>query len=79
MAGAKTYKSRHSMPTAYDRTRLQKAAECVYPALARELVMSIAENASYDKISENGSVGINRGDFYGYRRKVIDAYVERGG
>ena len=79
MAGAKEYKSRHTLPCVIDRARLQKAAECVYPALADTLVHSIADSASYSKIRrERGYVGINRYDFYGYRRKVVDAYGEGG-
>ena len=79
MAGAKEYKARHTVPRRIDRERLQEAAESVYPALADMLAYSIAEKASYSRIrSERGCVGINRYDFYGYRRKVVDAYVEGG-
>ena len=79
MAGAKQYKGRHATPTQIDRKRLQNAAERVYPALAKELVYSIANGASYDQMrAERGRIGINRADFYGYRRKVVDAYMEGG-
>lgn len=79
MAGAKTYKGRHTVPTRIDRERLEKVAECVYPALADELAYSIAERASYSRIrGERGKIGLNRSDFYGYRRKIVDAYVEGG-
>lgn len=80
MAGLKTYKSRHKSPERYDLRRLQNVAICVYPALAGELVEAIYENKSYAKIEhERGYIALNVSDFYGYRRKVIDVYVDGGG
>lgn len=80
MAGMKAYKSRHRRPESYDRERLRNVANCVYPELAGELVESIAKNKSYAKIEhERGYIALNMSDFYGYRRKVIDIYVDGGG
>lgn len=79
MAGAKTYRANSVMPLSVDRERLMEVALRVYPELASSLCANIADNKSYERIeNEQGRIGINRYDFYGYRRKIVDIYNTEG-
>ena len=63
------------MPLSVDRERLMEVALRVYPEIASSLCANIADSKSYERIEiEQGRIGINRYDFYGYRRKIVDIY-----
>lgn len=77
--GSKNYRGRHKLPDNVDRARLMQTAQQVCPAIAAEVCRNIVDRVSYDALDKQTAVGINRSDFYGYRRRVIDRYAEGGG
>lgn len=57
-----------------DQILLLRAAQEVYPAIAKYLFMSLTTGKGYDRISRLEEIPISRNDFYGYRRKTIETF-----
>lgn len=66
---AKTYIRRTQGKHTGDLLSVREAIRRVYPALERELYANIVDGVSYDRMQ---GVPLNRPDFYGYRRKILD-------
>lgn len=69
---AKAYRRRTKGKRTSDVLSVRQAIRRVYPALERELFANIVDGISYDRMC----VPLNRPDFYGYRRKVLDMLSE---
>ena len=65
---AKAYRRKTKGKRTGDVLSVRQAIRRVYPALERELFKNIVDGVSYDRMC----VPLNRPDFYGYRRKVLD-------
>lgn len=55
----------------YDQEMLLRAAQEVYPEIAKYLFYSLTTGKGYDRM---GDIPMQRKDFQGYRRKTIETY-----
>lgn len=58
-------------PNPRTRSLLHTAAYTVNPQLACDIIYSLVNTLSYDKICLIRDIPIKRDDFYGYRRKTL--------
>lgn len=73
---------KHYCRTTEDHSLIWQAARESNPYLADELVESVVEGKSYDKIYKKAWIAIEHESFYGYQRKMIYilyVYLDRRG
>ena len=58
----------------YDQVLILQVAQKVKPEIAHLIFMNLTTGIGYDNISKRYYVPMQRKDFQGYRRKVIEEY-----
>lgn len=67
----KRWESICRLPDIYTRRMLRDAAYDANPEIAEDLIFSLANGLSYERMEAIKPMGINLVDFYAYRRKTL--------